>query len=70
MKNEKISKEGKEDLEVLSQEIKKCKNILSSLGEKPSLDDDIVYGTGISWSIDSGNTWSYTEQPVDEYPEG
>ena len=42
MKNEKISKEGKEDLEVLLQEINKCKNILSSLGEKSSLDDDIV----------------------------
>ena len=42
MKNEKISKEGKEDLEVLLQEINKCKNILSSLGEESSLDDDIV----------------------------
>ena len=38
MKNEKISKEGKEDLEVLLQEINKCKNILSSLGEKSSLE--------------------------------
>ena len=32
-------------------------------------DANIPYGTGIAWSIDSGENWFYTEQPKDELPE-
>ena len=28
-----------------------------------------VCGSGIAWSLDSGNTWSYTEQPTDQIPD-
>tara|TARA_Y100000590_G_C15744951_1_gene1021628 strand:+ start:2800 stop:4698 length:1899 start_codon:yes stop_codon:yes gene_type:complete len=34
-------------------------------------DDDTVisYGTGISFSVDNGDTWIYSDQPKDELPE-
>ena len=28
-----------------------------------------VCGSGIAWSLDSGNTWNYTEQPTDQIPD-
>ncbi len=31
-------------------------------------DDYIPYGTGIAWSINSGTTWNFTEQPTDDIP--
>jgi len=34
-----------------------------------STNDGFVYGTGIAWSQDSGNTWRFTEQPVEEIPD-
>ena len=40
--NESLSNQGKEDLKILTKEIQRCKNILGSLGEKSSIDDDIV----------------------------
>ena len=40
--NESLSTQGKEDLKTLTKEIQRCKNILGSLGEKSSIDDDIV----------------------------
>jgi len=40
--NESLSTQGKEDLQTLTEEIQRCKNILGSLGEKSSIDDDIV----------------------------
>ena len=40
--NESLSAQGKEDLKILTKEIQRCKNILGSLGEKSSIDDDIV----------------------------
>ncbi len=42
LNNEKLSKEGEDDLKILLKEISRCKNIIGSLGEKSSLDDDIV----------------------------
>ena len=40
--NENLTDQGKEDLKILTEEIQRCKNILGSLGEKSSIDDDIV----------------------------
>ena len=40
--NEDLTDQGKEDLKILTEEIQRCKNILGSLGEKSSIDDDIV----------------------------
>tara|TARA_B100000427_G_scaffold151832_1_gene126497 strand:+ start:198 stop:1490 length:1293 start_codon:yes stop_codon:yes gene_type:complete len=42
LNNEKLSKEGEDDLKILLKEISRCKDIIGSLGEKSSLDDDIV----------------------------
>ncbi|MEC7830784.1 MAG: ActS/PrrB/RegB family redox-sensitive histidine kinase [Pseudomonadota bacterium] len=42
LNKENLSNEGKEDLKILLKEIARCKNILGSLGEKSSIDDDIV----------------------------
>ena len=42
LNKENLSNEGKEDLEILIKEIARCKNIIGSLGEKSSIDDDIV----------------------------
>ena len=42
LNKENLSNEGKDDLEILIKEIARCKNIIGSLGEKSSIDDDIV----------------------------
>ena len=33
------------------------------------LNEEVASGTGISWSLDNGNTWNYISQPQDELPD-
>ena len=32
-------------------------------------DNDVPYGTGIAWSLDSGDTWHFSNQPIDQLPD-
>ena len=44
--------------------------VVSGVASYYEFDGELIsYGTGISWSVDSGETWIYSEQPVDELPD-
>ena len=42
--------------------------IVSGVETVNFLNEDVSSGTGISWSLDNGNTWSYMPQPQDQLP--
>ena len=42
--------------------------IVSGVETVNFLNEDVSSGTGISWSLDNGNTWNYMPQPQDQLP--
>ena len=42
--------------------------IVSGVETVNYFDEDVASGTGVSWSLDNGNTWNYMPQPQDQLP--